>query len=227
MSKGSATLRCFALALRSRATRSPVMLHAEMNAYKPSATSLLMSLRWIGGRWLQLAMIALFVIIFLGAGDDMEARFNTLGHKKLICVCGCNQILLECNHVGCTYSDGMRNELASAIRRGDSNDLVLQAFVQKYGSIVLAAPTTTGFNLMAWITPYVLLLAGFAFAGMIVRSWKNRPLSQPEPLLKRPRGAEDRGPSGRRAASLAPKIARLGSPSARVPSPALGRSPNN
>jgi len=180
MSKGSATLRCFALALRSRATRSPVMLHAEMNAYKPSATSLLMSLRWIGGRWLQLAMIALFAIIFLGAGDDMEARFNTLGHKKLICVCGCNQILLECNHVGCTYSDGMRNELASAIRRGDSNDLVLQAFVQKYGSIVLAAPTTTGFNLMAWITPYVLLLAGFAFAGMIVRSWKNRPLSQPE-----------------------------------------------
>ncbi len=82
--------------------------------------------------------------------------------------------------MGCTYSDGMRNELASAIRRGDSNDLVLQAFVQKYGSIVLAAPTTTGFNLVAWITPYVLLLAGFAFAGMIVRSWKNRPLSQPE-----------------------------------------------
>ncbi|HLQ52044.1 MAG TPA: cytochrome c-type biogenesis protein CcmH, partial [Terriglobales bacterium] len=128
-----------------------------MNAQSAAPRSLFTTVRWMRARWLQMTMVALFAIIFLGAGDDMEARFNTLGHKKLICVCGCNQILLECNHVGCTYSDGMRNELASAILRGDSNDLVLQAFVQKYGSIVLAAPTTTGFNLVAWITPYVLL----------------------------------------------------------------------
>ena len=170
MSKGSTAL----------ASRSLMTKGVTMNAQSAAPRSLFTTVRWMRARWLQMTMVALFTIIFLGAGDDMEARFNTLGHKKLICVCGCNQILLECNHVGCTYSDGMRNELAAAIRRGDSNDLVLQAFVQKYGSIVLAAPTTTGFNLVAWITPYVLLLAGFAFAGMIVRSWKNRPLSQPE-----------------------------------------------
>ncbi len=170
MSKGSTTL----------ASRSLMTKGVTMNAQSAAPRSLFTTVRWMRARWLQMTMVALFAIIFLGADDDMEARFNTLGHKKLICVCGCNQILLECNHVGCTYSDGMRNELAAAIRRGDSNDLVLQAFVQKYGSIVLAAPTTTGFNLVAWITPYVLLVAGFVFAGMIVRSWKNRPLSQPE-----------------------------------------------
>ncbi len=170
MSKGSTAL----------ASRSLMTKGVTMNAQSAAPRSLFTTVRWMRARWLQMTMVALFTIIFLGAGDDMEARFNTLGHKKLICVCGCNQILLECNHVGCTYSDGMRNELAAAIRRGDSNDLVLQAFVQKYGSIVLAAPTTTGFNLAAWITPYVLLVAGFVFAGMIVRSWKNRPLSQPE-----------------------------------------------
>jgi len=170
MSKGSTAL----------ASRSLMTKGVTMNAQSAAPRSLFTTVRWMRARWLQMTMVALFTIIFLGAGDDMEARFNTLGHKKLICVCGCNQILLECNHVGCTYSDGMRNELAAAIRRGDSNDLVLQAFVQKYGSIVLAAPTTTGFNLVAWITPYVLLVAGFVFAGMIVRSWKNRPLSQPE-----------------------------------------------
>lgn len=130
---------------------------------------------------LQLVAVVLFAVFFMGAGDNLEARFNSLGHKKLICACSCNQILLECNHVGCTYSDNMRNELMAALGRGDSDDLVLQAFVQKYGPTVLAAPTTTGFNRIAWIAPYFVLLVGFAIAGMIVSSWKNRPLSQPEP----------------------------------------------
>ncbi|HZR29466.1 MAG TPA: cytochrome c-type biogenesis protein CcmH, partial [Terriglobales bacterium] len=76
-------------------------------------------------------------------------------------------------------SDRMRNELIAAVQRGDNDDLVLQAFVQKYGPTVLAAPTTTGFNRIAWIMPFAVLLAGFAFAGMIVLSWKNKPLLQP------------------------------------------------
>ena len=131
-------------------------------------------------RCAQIAAITLLSFVFLGAGDDMEARFNNLGHHKLICPCGCNQILLECNHVGCTYSDTMRGELINGLRRGDSDDLVLQAFVQKYGTTVLAAPTTTGFNRIAWVMPFAVLLAGFGFAALIITSWKNRPLLEPQ-----------------------------------------------
>ena len=87
----------------------------------------------------------------MGAGDD--PRFDKLGHK-MMCACGCRQILLECNHVGCSYSDRMRDELQTALTRGDSDDLVLQAFVQKYGPTVLAAPPATGFNLVAWVMPF-------------------------------------------------------------------------
>jgi cytochrome c-type biogenesis protein CcmH len=150
-------------------------------APKP-VTSLAASPRGIAKRWLQMAAVILFAVIFLGAGDSLETRFNALGHKKLICPCGCGQILLECNHVGCTYSDTMRNELMAGLSRGDSDDLVLQAFVQKYGPTVLAAPTTTGFNLVAWITPFAVLIAGFGFAALIISSWKSRPLSEPEPV---------------------------------------------
>ena len=64
----------------------------------------------------------------------------------MMCICSCNQILLECNHVGCPDSDDMRNELMAAVSRGDSDSLVEQAFVQKYGPTVLAAPTNTGFD---------------------------------------------------------------------------------
>src|SRR5438128_378383 len=102
------------------------------------------------GRNRMLRALFLSIAIFGVMGTSDDARFNSVGHK-LVCVCGfCNQILLECNHVGCTYSDRMRNELAAALSRGDSDDLAMQAFVQKYGAIVLAAPTATGFNRLAW-----------------------------------------------------------------------------
>jgi cytochrome c-type biogenesis protein CcmH/NrfF len=130
------------------------------------------SVRKVKAAWL-LFVIAVIYALPLAAADN-TTRFNLLGHR-MICACGCNQILLECNHVGCPLSDGMRNELAAAIARGDSDDLVLQAFVQKYGPTVLAAPTATGFNRVAWIMPFAMLLLGIAGATAVVRSWKRQP----------------------------------------------------
>lgn len=124
-------------------------------------------------RGLQCVLLALAVLGLMGAGDQ-SARFSALGHR-LMCVCGCNQILLECNHVGCQYSDRMRGELMAALDRGDSDDLILQAFVQKYGTTVAAAPATTGFGRVAWIMPYLALALGLTTVYMVVRAWKMRP----------------------------------------------------
>jgi cytochrome c-type biogenesis protein CcmH len=129
---------------------------------------------------------ALFAL--LGAGDP-ATRFNEIGHR-MMCVCGCNQILLECNHVGCPDSDGMRNELMASVSRGDSDSLVEQGFVQKYGPTVLAAPTTKGFDRVAYILPFVALFLGFGLVIMIVRSWKNRPAPAIAGGLHPVRGAE-------------------------------------
>lgn len=114
----------------------------------------------------------LAIFLFMGASD--EARFNKLGHS-MMCTCGCGQVLLECNHVGCQSSDKMRNELVAALNRGDNDDLILQGFVQNYGPTVIAAPTATGFNRVAWIMPFVALALGMAFVVVVVRSWKNKP----------------------------------------------------
>ena len=122
-------------------------------------------------RSLQLIAVSLTALLLMGAGDD--ARFNKLGHN-LMCACGCRQILLECNHVGCSYSDRMRDELSTALTRGDSDDLVLQAFVQKYGPTVLAAPPATGFNLVAWVMPFAVLFSALGFAVLVVLRWKQR-----------------------------------------------------
>lgn len=122
----------------------------------------------------QLSLVLVAIFTFLGAGDE-SARFKDLGHR-LMCVCGCSQILLECNHVGCNYSERMRGELMTALDNGDNDDLTLQSFVQKYGTTVLAAPTKAGFNKVAWIMPYVALVLGFGITIFLVRAWKSRAL---------------------------------------------------
>ena len=139
-------------------------------------------------RWMQAAALTAAVLLFLGAGDD-SARFKDLGHR-MMCTCGCGQVLLECNHVGCQSSDKMRNELQAALDRGDNDDLILQGFVQEYGPTVIAAPTATGFNRVAWIMPFAALAFGIAFVIYVVRAWKNRPEPALADGITIPRGGE-------------------------------------
>ncbi len=160
---------------RDPSTRSGFRLAAQT---PPRRLNLKLKTRNSKLRIAQLLLIALLAIVFLGA--DGDARFNKLGHG-LMCMCGCNQVLLECNHVGCTYSERMRNELTAAIERGDSDSLVLQSFVQKYGNTVLSAPTTTGFNRVAWIMPFAVFVAALALAIWFVRMWKSRAVAHPVP----------------------------------------------
>ena len=139
-------------------------------------------------RFAQLIPLVLAMLTLLGAGDE-SARVNDLGHR-MMCVCGCSQILLECNHVGCAYSDRMRSELIAAVDRGDNDDMTLQGFVQKYGTTVMAAPTKAGFNRIAWIMPYLVLVLGLAAVSFIVRAWRSRPLVVPAGAVAAVHGAE-------------------------------------
>lgn len=141
------------------------------------------------GKIVQMVFLCLAVFVFVGAGDP-AARFKEIGHQ-LMCICGCNQILLECNHVGCPSSDGMRNELMAGLERGDNDSLVEQAFVQKYGPVVLAAPPTTGFvNQSAWVVPFLVLGLGVLAVAAVIRSWRNRPAPAIADGLHPARGAE-------------------------------------
>ena len=126
----------------------------------------------------RLLVVLLGVMILVGAGDS--TRVDKLGHR-MMCACGCNQILLECNHVGCKYSDRMRGELVAAVDNGKSDSDVLQFFVEKYGTTVLAAPTKTGFDRVAWLMPYLALLVGVGVVIFAVRSWKTRLAVAPYP----------------------------------------------
>src|SRR5215813_4326236 len=119
-------------------------------------------------RTTQIVLLTFAILALMGAGDD-ESRFQGLGHR-MMCVCGCGQILLECNHVGCQYSDKMRNDLQAALERGDSDDQILQGFMQSYGPTIVASPTMGGFNYVAWVAPFLVLALGTGFVVFVVKS---------------------------------------------------------
>jgi len=120
----------------------------------------------------KLALIALVATFMLGADFD-RTRFEKVGHE-LMCTCGCGQVLLECNHVGCQVSDGMRQKVQAGIESGQDNDAILASFVDQFGPTVLAAPTKTGFNRVAWIMPFLAFAIGIAAAIYFVRKWQAR-----------------------------------------------------
>ena len=118
---------------------------------------------------LQAGALAVAVCFSLGA-TDASSRFNDLGHR-LMCTCGCAQLLGECNHVGCPESGRERNELTAAIAAGKSDKEILNWFAAKYGATMLAAPTTEGFNLVAWIAPFAVFGAALLGTVLLVRRW--------------------------------------------------------
>lgn len=142
---------------------------------------------------LQSAVLAICVCFSLGA-TDAGARFNDLGHR-LMCACGCAQMLGECNHVGCPESGQMRDELSAGIAAGTSDQEILSSFAAKYGATVLAAPTTKGFDLVGWIAPFAVFAAALLGTILLVRRWKLSPAAAQAATAAA--GAADRDPETR------------------------------
>jgi cytochrome c-type biogenesis protein CcmH len=117
----------------------------------------------------QAALLAIAVCFSLGA-TDAGSRYTDLNHR-LMCTCGCAEILGECNHVGCPNSAGELNELREGIQGGASDQQILDSFVGKYGAIVLAAPTGHGFDVVAWIAPFAVFAAALLGTILLVRRW--------------------------------------------------------
>lgn len=119
-------------------------------------------------RFVQALVLTMACAVTLAASS-----FDKLGHE-LVCQCGCGQILLECNHVGCPVSGPMIKELQQQMATGLSDAGVLNWFTGKYGPVVLAAPIRGGFDRVAWIVPFATLALGILLVVFLLKRWNGR-----------------------------------------------------
>ncbi len=94
--------------------------------------------------------------------------------EALTCQCGCGLTVHSCNHLQCGFAVPRKNEIAQFLDEGKSREEILVSFVSSYGEKILSAPTMTGFNLVAWITPFLVVLAGAVLIGIMSMRWTKR-----------------------------------------------------
>jgi cytochrome c-type biogenesis protein CcmH/NrfF len=123
-------------------------------------------------RLAQVVVVIAATFTMLGAGNPLY-RYDKLGHN-LMCTCGCGEILLECNHVGCPTSGPMIQELRSLLARDLPDKEIFHWFEAKYGATALAAPIRGGFDIVAWIMPFAVLALGLTAAIWLLRHWRDR-----------------------------------------------------
>ena len=102
--------------------------------------------------------------------------------ESLTCQCGCGLTVHSCNHLQCPSGIPLKKEIGEQLALGKTRPEVLAYFSGKYGEKILSAPTTTGFNVIAWIMPFaVVLTAGAILAVVIQRRTRGTPPGPPSP----------------------------------------------
>ncbi len=117
-----------------------------------TATILLLPLL-LGGFFLVTPALALTV-------DDVT--------QDLICTCGCGEMLGECD---CDTAAQMIAPISGMIDQGQDKNQILSYFVEQYGESVLAAPTKSGFNLTAWVIPFVVMGIAIGVVYFVMAKW--------------------------------------------------------
>lgn len=131
----------------------------------------------------QLGGIVLALLIFLTSFTIARAQTLTWEDvgTSLVCQCGCQSVLPACTHIECGSATQMKGEIKDMIGKGMDKNQIITAFMQNYGEQVLAAPTKKGFNLTAWIAPFVALIVGAIALFLVLRDWvKKSRLAYPE-----------------------------------------------
>lgn len=125
-------------------------------------------------------LILFSFLSFFTASDAQALTLEDVG-TSLVCQCGCQMVLTACTHIECGSAVPMKAEVKEMIAKGMDKDQIITAFMQKYGEQVLAAPTKKGFNLTAWIAPFVALIVGAIALFLVLRDWvKKSKLANPE-----------------------------------------------
>ncbi len=57
---------------------------------------------------------------------------------------------------------------------GKGEEEILSHFANKYGEKILSSPTTTGFNLTAWVMPFVAVGIGALVVAFTLLRWRRR-----------------------------------------------------
>jgi cytochrome c-type biogenesis protein CcmH/NrfF len=128
---------------------------------------------------LSFAIVPLWTVALKAQTD----RAHAVG-MKLKCLCkGCDMSAGGCSHPGgafsgpCPTAKGMMKDVDEHIAKGETDEQIIQAFVNQYGSIVYVEPPKSGFGLVAWLMPFGYTALGLGLVVFFIRKWRRQPVA--------------------------------------------------
>lgn len=122
----------------------------------------------------------LILLIAFSASPAFADADSDAVQQNLMCQCGCSMVLISCE---CGTAEQLRGEIRTMLGEGKSQQQILDYYVGKYGEKVLSAPTKQGFNLTAYITPFVAILVAGGAIYFVLRQWVFRSKPKPDETL--------------------------------------------
>lgn len=130
----------------------------------------------------KLVFPAFLVLAVSGAlGADKEALKRIESNMK--CLCECPKLVADCGEE-CGHAPQIRADIQQMLANGMSEEQIFAEYEAKYGPRIHGAPKPEGFNLVAWVLPFVVLTCGGVLIAVFL---KNRKEPEPDPKTRRRR----------------------------------------
>lgn len=123
------------------------------------------------------SFIILFILFYTPLSRVPPALSVTVDEitQGLTCTCGCNMLVSACEGaMECGAADRIKAEVMERLNLGQSGEEIMGYFVSRYGEKILSAPTRKGFNLTAWVLPFLAVISGGGVLYLILGKWHSK-----------------------------------------------------
>lgn len=122
---------------------------------------------------------ALLLALVLAAPAAASERRPTLGELEGEVMCPTCKTTLD--QSSAPIANRIRQFISARIAAGDTKSEIKQKLVAQFGPAILAEPSKHGFNLLAWVLPFLALGVGAAALGWLVWRWSRGRGRSPAP----------------------------------------------
>jgi cytochrome c-type biogenesis protein CcmH len=118
-----------------------------------------------------------------------EPDFNEINEiaKQLNCPTCAGINLADCRTLTC---EQWRTQIGDLLQEGYTEPEIIDYFASRYGTQVLQEPPRSGFTLLLWVLPVVIVVGGGAWLYYLLRGWSKAKPMPAAPQAGRPQAGD-------------------------------------
>ena len=130
-----------------------------------------------------LAVVWSYTLFFSTTHQTLDQRVQDVASQLKCPVCQGESVADSPS----TLAQQMRAIIRHKLQAGQSEQEIIQYFVNSFGEQIVWSPPWQGFALLAWLVPIALILAGALLLFIVLRNWalQSAPVSAPKDDLMR------------------------------------------